>query len=72
MQTKLQKWSRQSDGYINAIQVYPYSEGALYQLYTAPHQVSDIALQRGERIVAVSAGDTVRWIIGDTVSGEGA
>ena len=59
-------------GYINAIQVYPYSEGALYQLYTAPHQVSDIALQKGERIVAVSAGDTVRWIIGDTVSGEGA
>ena len=59
------------EGYINAIQVYPYTKGALYQLYTAPRQVSDIALQRGEKIVAVSAGDTVRWIIGDTVSGEG-
>ena len=59
-------------GYINAIQVYPYVQGALYQLYTAPEKVSDIALQQGERIVAVSAGDTVRWIIGDTVSGEGA
>lgn len=59
------------DGYINAIQVYPYSEGALYQLYTAPSQVSDIALQPGEKIVAVSAGDTVRWVIGDTVSGTG-
>lgn len=59
-------------GYINAIQIYPYVQGALYQLYTAPEQVSDIALQQGERIVAVSAGDTVRWIIGDTVSGEGA
>ena len=59
------------DGYINAIQVYPYTEGALYQLYTAPEQVSDIALQSGEKIVAVSAGDTVRWVIGDTVSGSG-
>ncbi len=69
---KAAKMEPTRDGYINAIQIYPYSEGALYQLYTAPHQVSDIALQRGERIVAVSAGDTVRWIIGDTVSGEGA
>jgi type IV secretion system protein TrbG len=60
-----------ADGYINAIQVYPYTEGALYQLYTATEQVSDIALQPGEEIVAVSAGDTVRWVIGDTVSGSG-
>ncbi len=59
-------------GYVNAIQVYPFVEGALYQLYTAPEQVSDIALQEGEQIVAVSAGDTVRWIIGDTVGGSGA
>jgi type IV secretion system protein VirB9 len=59
------------DGYVNAIQVYPYSEGALYQLYAAPEQVSDIALQQGEKIVAVSAGDTLRWVVGDTVSGTG-
>ena len=59
------------DGYINAIQIYPYTEDALYQLYTAPSQVSDIALQSGEKIVAVSAGDTVRWVIGDIVSGTG-
>jgi type IV secretion system protein VirB9 len=60
-----------ADGYINAIQVYPYTEGALYQLYTSPQKVSNIALQPGEEIVAVSAGDTVRWVIGDTVSGAG-
>ena len=59
------------EGYVNAIQVYPYTEGALYQLYTSPEMVSTIALQPGEEIVAVSAGDTVRWVIGDTVSGEG-
>lgn len=59
------------DGYVNAIQVYPYTEGALYRLYAAPGQVSDIALQPGETLVSVSAGDTVRWIVGDTSSGSG-
>ncbi|WP_176597236.1 P-type conjugative transfer protein TrbG [Sphingobium sp. 15-1] len=61
-----------SSGYINAVQVYPWTEGALYRLYTAPERVSDIALQPGEKLVAVSAGDTVRWVIGDTTSGGGA
>ena len=60
------------DGYVNAIQVYPYTEGALYRLYASPGQVSDIALQPGEELVSVSAGDTVRWVVGDTVSGSGA
>ena len=58
-------------GYISAIQVYPYAEGALYRLYAAPERVSDIALQTGEKLKSVSAGDTVRWIIGDTESGSG-
>ena len=62
-------------GWLNAIQQYPYADGALYQIYTAPGQVTDIALQAGEELVGpgpVAAGDTVRWIIGDTVSGAGA
>lgn len=59
------------DGYVNAIQIYPYTEGALYRLYSSPGQVSDIALQPGETLVSVSAGDTVRWVVGDTVSGAG-
>lgn len=59
------------DGYVNAIQVYPYTEGALYRLYASPGQVSDIALQSGETLVSVSAGDTVRWVVGDTISGTG-
>ena len=62
------------NGYINAVQVYPFSSGALYQVYAAPGQVTDIALQEGEQLVGsgpVAAGDTVRWIIGDTESGTG-
>ncbi|MGE3335216.1 MAG: P-type conjugative transfer protein TrbG [Rhodospirillaceae bacterium] len=58
-------------GYLNAVQVYQYTDGALYRLYAAPEQVSDIALQPGESLSAVSAGDTVRWVIGDTTSGNG-
>ncbi|GAA3687413.1 P-type conjugative transfer protein TrbG [Acetobacter lovaniensis] len=61
-------------GFINAVQVYPYSPGALYQVYTAPGEITDIMLQQGEKLVGtgpVAAGDTVRWIIGDTESGAG-
>jgi P-type conjugative transfer protein TrbG len=62
-------------GYLNAVQVYPFADGALYQVYAAPGQVTDIALQEGEQLVGsgpVAAGDTVRWIIGDTESGTAA
>jgi type IV secretion system protein VirB9 len=62
------------NGFINAVQVYPFSSGALYQVYAAPGQVTDVALQPGEQLVGsgpVAAGDTVRWIIGDTESGAG-
>lgn len=60
------------DGYINAIQVWPYSEGALYQVYTSPGRVTDVMLEEGEELISVSAGDTVRWIVGDTTSASGA
>ena len=62
------------NGFINAVQVYPFSGGALYQVYTAPGQITDVALQGGEQLTGsgpVAAGDTVRWIIGDTESGTG-
>lgn len=63
------------NGFINSMQVYPFVDGALYQVYASPGQITDIALQPGEQLVGsgpVAAGDTVRWIIGDTESGTGA
>jgi P-type conjugative transfer protein TrbG len=60
-----------SAGYLHAVQVYPYSEGVLYRLYAAPERVTDIALQPGETVTSVAAGDTVRWTVGDTTSGSG-
>ena len=38
------------DGWIDAVQIYPYTPGALYRLYAAPEQVSDIGLQPGEQL----------------------
>lgn len=61
-------------GFVNAIQLYPYADGALYQVYARPGNVTDIALQEGEQLAGtgpVAAGDTVRWMIGDTISGTG-
>lgn len=60
-----------SDNYLNAIQLYPYTPGSLYQVYTSPTQVTDIALEKGEELITISAGDTKRWTVGDTVSGSG-
>jgi P-type conjugative transfer protein TrbG len=61
-------------GYFNAVQVFPYSPGALYQIYASPGQITDIALEPGEQLIGsgpVAAGDTVRWVVGDTESGSG-
>ena len=60
--------------YQGAIQVFDWSEGALYEVYAAPGEVTDIVLQPGEALAGtgpVAAGDTVRWVIGDTDSGAG-
>lgn len=61
-----------AQGFLNAVQVYPFADGAIYHVITAPERVTDIALQAGETLVAVASGDTVRWVIGDTTSGSGA
>lgn len=50
-------------GYFNAVQVFPYSPGALYQIYAAPGQITcDYCLEPGEKLIgsgSISAGDTV-------------
>ena len=55
--------------FINATQVWPYTPDALYQVYASPEKITDIALEAREELISVSAGDTIRWIIGDTTSG---
>lgn len=61
-------------GYFNAVQVFAFSPGALYQIYASPGRITDIALEPGEQLTGsgpLSAGDTVRWVVGDTDSGSG-
>lgn len=62
------------EAFANAAQVFSFSDGALFQIYAAPGQVTDLALQPGEHLVgegALAAGDTTRWVIGETRSGAG-
>jgi type IV secretion system protein TrbG len=64
-----------SDGFVNAVQSYAYSDGALYQVYATPGHITDIILQDGEQLAGtgpVAAGDTTRWVIGATTSGSGS
>ncbi|WP_235536524.1 MULTISPECIES: P-type conjugative transfer protein TrbG [unclassified Sphingomonas] len=60
-----------SQGFVNAVQIYPFADGAIFQAYTAPGVITDLSLQPGESLVAVASGDTARWVIGDTTSGSG-
>ena len=61
----------QRPSFINGVQIFPFEEGAVYEAYITPGQVTDITLQAGETLNAVASGDTARWIIGDTTSGAG-
>lgn len=55
--------------YINAIMTYAYMPGALYQIYCAPLNVTDLQFEANEHIISVAAGDTLRWQVSRTFSG---
>lgn len=61
-----------TEGYFNSVMTYEYMPGAVYVVYTAPLNITDIMLQPGEQVVSFSAGDTVRWTLTRTRSGAGA
>src|SRR3546814_12150316 len=61
----------QARAFVNAVQIYPFSDGALYRLDAAPERVTDIALQAGEGVISVAAGDTARCTGGGTTRGSG-
>ena len=59
------------DAYINATLYYDYEAGRLYEVETSPHFLTAIMLRPGEKLVAKAAGDTVRWVLGETEEGAG-
>ncbi len=58
------------DAFVDAAQMYAYAPGALYEVYAAPGYLSTILLEPGEAIVTVAAGDTTRWLVEETTSGD--
>ncbi len=59
------------DAYINATLYYDYEAGRLYEVQTSPHFLTAIMLRPGEKLMAKAAGDTVRWVLGETAQGSG-
>jgi len=62
--------SSRADGFVNAAQVFGYEQGRVYEVWTAPMRITALSLEPGEKIISKAAGDTERWMIGDTTSGE--
>lgn len=62
--------SSRADGFVNAAQVFGYQPGRVYEVWTAPMRITALSLEPGEKIISKAAGDTERWMIGDTTSGE--
>ena len=74
-QTRAARVQPVRDGFINSMQVYPWTQGRFIKSIPPSGGSLDIAAPAGEQLVErrpVAAGDTVRWIIGDTESGSGA
>jgi len=57
---------------VGALHEFAYERGALYAIQASPQRITDIALEPGETLLSVSAGDTTRWIVADSRSGAGA
>jgi len=63
-------WPR-SGAYLNSALIYDYEPGRLYTIRTSPRFLTTITLRPGEKLIAKAAGDTVRWVLGETVEGGG-
>jgi P-type conjugative transfer protein TrbG len=61
-----------ADAFVGGVQVFGWSDGRVYEVWTAPLRVTTLTLAPGEAITAKAAGDTVRWQIGESQSGVGA
>ena len=59
------------EGFVNAVQMYNYMEGALYMVRGAPNHLTIIEFGAHEQIIGFAAGDTVRWMVDQTIAGHG-
>ena len=61
-----------ADAFVGGVQIFAWAPGRVYEVWAAPLRVTTLTLGAGETLVSKAAGDTVRWQIGETTSGEGA
>lgn len=61
-----------ADGFVGGVQVFAWSPGRVFEVWTAPLRVTTLTLGEGETLVSKAAGDTIRWQIGEVASGSGA
>jgi type IV secretion system protein VirB9 len=57
--------------FVNGNQIYAYEPNRLYRIDASPRFLTVIALRPGEKLISKAAGDTVRWVIGETAGGSG-
>ncbi|KAK0351719.1 hypothetical protein LTR94_023835 [Friedmanniomyces endolithicus] len=60
-----------SDLFEGAMSVFDWSEGHVFEVWTAPFRVTTLLLGQGETLLTKAAGDTVRWQVGEAQSGQG-
>lgn len=56
--------------FFNAGMIFDWEQGRLYQVYTQPERITDIAFEVGENILSIGGGDSQRWTISQTQSGK--
>ena len=61
-----------SDRFEGGVQVFAWSPGRVYEVWTSPLRVTTLTLAEGEILIAKAAGDTVRWQVGEASSGDAA
>lgn len=59
-----------SSAFVGGMQVFDWAPGQVYEIWTAPLRVTTLTLPPGETVTALAAGDTVRWQIAESASGE--
>ena len=59
------------DSFIEAVQMYDYLEGVVYEVFASPGHVTTIELQPGEKLIAKVAGNTAQWDVRDSRTGSG-
>ena len=55
--------------FLNAGMIFDWQPNRIYQVYTEPGRITDIALEPGEKLISIAGGDTQRWSISESQSG---